>query len=434
MRAGAAEAGEWFGHPKGLYVLFFVEMWERFSYYGMRALLIFYMTKQLMFSHSDASQIYGLYTGLAYFTPFFGGILADRYWGQRKAVVIGGILMAIGHFVMAFEALFFFALVLLILGNGAFKPNVSTQVGTLYPEGDRRRDSAFSIFYVGINLGAFFSPLICGTIGEIWGWHYGFAIAGVGMVVGLVLYLWGQRYLAPDRLMVRQHFRQTAEETLTREDKIKILILLVLCLFNIAFWAAYEQQGNTLALWADEDTDRHLLGWEVPATWFQSLNPFFIFLLTPVITMFWAWQNKRNRSMGAIAKMSLGCMLLGLSFLIMIPAAVDYDADGIPVSMLWLIGSICVMTLGELYLSPVGLSMVTKLAPPRMVSMCMGIWFFSQFAGNTLAGYIGSYWDVMKKPYFFLLLAVIAGMAGTGIALYLYCLKRTKAREQVLSV
>ncbi|HWR39628.1 MAG TPA: peptide MFS transporter [Patescibacteria group bacterium] len=434
MSEGTAESGEWFGHPKGLYVLFFVEMWERFSYYGMRALLVFYMTKHLLFSQGQASEIYGLYTGLAYFTPFFGGILADRFWGQRKAVMIGGVLMAAGHFAMAFESLFFPALGLLVLGNGAFKPNVSTQVGTLYPEGDPRRDSAFSIFYVGINLGAFLSPLVCGTLGEVWGWHYGFAVAGVGMMVGLGIYLWGQKYLASDRLMKRQEQQQTAEEPLTKDDKIRMMILAVVCLFNIAFWAAYEQQGNTLALWADEDTDRYLRGWEIPATWFQSVNPFCIFFLTPFVTGFWAWRNRQGQGMGAIGKMSVGCLLLGLSFLIMVPAAVLYDAHGTPVSMFWLVGSIFVMTLGELYLSPVGLSLVTKLAPPRLVSMCMGGWFFSQFIGNSLAGYIGSYWDVVAKPHFFLLLAAMATVSGLCIALYLQYLKRTEHRKHILTV
>ena len=278
----------WLGHPRGLFVLFLVEMWERFSYYGMRALLVFYMTKQLLFSQEDASHVYGLYTGLVYMTPLFGGLLADRFLGQRRAVYIGGTLMAIGHFLMAFESLFFPALGFLIAGNGLFKPNISTQVGSLYPAGDKRRDSAFSIFYVGVNLGAFLAPLTCGTLGVVVGWHYGFGLAGVGMMVGLLIYLYGQRYLKPDRLTARKEASAEEEAPLTLREKQKIAALVLLCLLTIPFWAAFEQQGNTLPLWFDSDTDRQIGEWEVPQTWFQSLNPMFIFTLTPVITAFWA--------------------------------------------------------------------------------------------------------------------------------------------------
>jgi POT family proton-dependent oligopeptide transporter len=424
-----APNNEFLGHPKGLFILFFVEMWERFSYYGMRALLIYFMVKHLLFSQADASRIYGLYTGFVYLTPFFGGILADRVLGQRKSVVVGGVLMAIGHFVMAFDNLFFAALALIALGNGAFKPNISTQVGNLYPPGDSRRDRAFNIFYVGINLGAFFAPLFCGTIGEVWGWHYGFALAGVGMLVGLALYIWGQRYLAPDNLMQCRTEPQPdcGPGPLTAGTKSRIIILAVLCIFNIAFWAAFEQMGNTFALWADEDTDRHLGGWEVPATWFQSLNPFFIFLLTPAVTALWAWSSARRREPSSVAKMGWGCLLLGVAFLIMVPAAAYYEVDGTPVSMLWLVGAVLVMTVGELCLSPVGLSLVTKLAPPRLVSMLMGLWFLSQFVGNNLAGLIGAFWTQMYKPHFFLMLAVVTIVAGISIMLYLRYLKTTAA-------
>jgi POT family proton-dependent oligopeptide transporter len=411
--------GELFGHPKGLYVLFFTEMWERFSYYGMRALLIFYMTKHLLFTQGQASQVYGLYTGFVYMTPFFGGMLADRVWGQRKTVIVGGVLMAIGHFLMAFESLFYPALVFLVLGNGAFKPNISTQVGSLYPPGDPRRDRAFNIFYVGINLGAFLSPLVCGTLGEVYGWHWGFGFAGVGMVIGLLLYIWGQRYLAPECAVRRPAADcQPGGGALTADEKGRVWLLIFMCMFSAVFYMAYEQQGNTMALWADEDTDRHIFGWEMPATWFQSFNPLFIFLLTPLVTSLWAWQARRGREPDAIVKMAVGCMLLGLSFLVLMPAAAMYDVDGIPVSMLWTIASILILTVGELYLSPVGLSLFTKLSPPSMMSMMMGVWFMSSFAGNFMAGYIGTFWDVLPKDKFFLLLAVIAFAAGAGILAY----------------
>ena len=245
-------------------MLFMTEMWERFSYYGMRALLVYYMIKQLMFSQGEASHIYGMYTGLVYLTPVFGGILADRVWGQRKTVILGAVLMAIGHFLMAFEALFFPALLFLILGNGAFKPNISTQVGYLYPKGDVRRDRAFSIFYVGINVGAFFSPLVCGTLGEVYGWHFGFSAAGVGMVLGLVIYLWGQPWLGPDNLETRSASCQARQQPFSGDEKSRVLGLVALCLVSVAFWAAFEQQGNTIALWADANTDRQILGWSFP--------------------------------------------------------------------------------------------------------------------------------------------------------------------------
>jgi len=416
------------GHPKGLYILFFTEMWERFSYYGMRALLVFYMVKHMMYSHPDASRIYGLYTGLVYFTPFFGGLLADRVLGQRRTVIIGAVLMAAGHFLMIFESLFFPALALLVLGNGAFKPNISTQVGNLYDQGDARRDRAFSIFYVGINLGAFLAPLICGTLGEVYGWHYGFGAAGLGMVAGLAIYLWGQRWLAPDNLRrpsVSDPCRAAAAAAGSDGDEgRRILGLALICTVVMLFWIAFEQQGNTIALWADADTDRHVLGWEVPATWFQSLNPMFIFLFTPLITAFWSWQARRGQEPSSPAKMAIGCFLLAASFLVLVPPADEYAADGIPVSMFWLVAFNAVLTLGELYLSPVGLSLVTKLAPARMVSMLMGVWFLSQFAGNYLAGYVGHYWDLWPGEYFFLLVSGIAGLAGVVILVLLRPLKR----------
>jgi POT family proton-dependent oligopeptide transporter len=418
-----------FGHPKGLYILFFTEMWERFSYYGMRSLLVFYMTKQLLFSHGEASRIYGLYTGLVYFTPLLGGIMADRWLGQRKSVVVGGVLMAIGHFLMAFESLFFIALIFLILGNGAFKPNISTQVGGLYPPGDSRRDRAFNIFYLGINLGAFMSPLFCGAVGEIYGWHYGFTLAGFGMILGLAVYLAGERHLVPvqeeKKAAVPVRKNNGSGRFMSGEDRHRLFALMSICIFVIVFWIAYEQQGNTLALWADEDTDRHIGGWEIPATLFQSLNPLFIFLCTPLVTRLWAWQSRKGREPDSILKMSIGCILLGISFLIMIPAARLYMMDGTPVSMWWLVISTLVLTIGELYLSPIGLSLVTKLAPLHMVSMMMGVWFLSQFAGNFLAGYLGSFWDVMAKTHFFGMLSILCAATGMGILLYRRRLKRT---------
>lgn len=424
MKTESLQEQTLFGHPKGLYILFFTEMWERFSYYGMRALLVFYMTKHLLFSQSRASEIYGLYTGLVYLTPIFGGILADRLWGQRRTVVAGGVLMAIGHFLMVFESLFFPALLFLIVGNGAFKPNISTQVGRLYPPGDPRRDQAFNIFYVGINLGAFFSPLVCGTLGEVYGWHYGFGAAGIGMMVGLGIYLWGQRYLKPDTLSRTAAKSTSGQEPLAGEERGRVYALIAVCLVATLFWAVAEQQGNTMALWADQDTDRHVFGWQMPATWIQSFNPFMIFLFTPLVTLLWAWQSRRGREPSSLAKIAIGIALASAACLVMVPAARIYAADGTPVSLLWVVGHFVVLTIGELFLSPVGMSLVTKLAPQRMVSMMMGVWFLTSFGGSFIAGYVGSFWEKMPKDTYFLMLAGLAGVGALAVTLMIRPLKK----------
>ena len=276
-----------------------------------------------------ASQIYGTYTALVYLTPVFGGLLADRVLGQRKTVVIGASLMAIGHFMMAFEPLLLFALLTLILANGLFKPNISTQVGGLYKEGDPRRDRAYSIFYVGINVGAFLAPLVCGTLGEKWGWHYGFGAAGVGMVIGLLIYLRGLRELPPDELQ-KAKAAHIEHNPMSRDDWRAIFALLILFLPNTLFWATYEQQGNTIALWADSYTDRsiNLLFWqgEIPVTWFQAFNPLMIFAFTPLIVELWAVQSRRGREPSTVTKMAMGCFIVALSYLVMVAAALYVGA------------------------------------------------------------------------------------------------------------
>ena len=429
------------GHPAGLFVLFFTEMWERFSYYGMRALLVLYMVNHLIdgvhkgtihvtgfmaLQHAMesvfgplnvqplASQIYGLYTAFVYFTPFFGGMLADRVLGQRKSVVVGGILMAIGQFLLATETLFLFGLVFLILGNGCFKPNISTQVGSLYLPGDPRRDRAFAIFYMGVNLGAFFSPLVCGTLGQLYGWGYGFAAAGIGMVAGLIFYLSMGRYLAEDRLSRAKH--ETREKApITPRQWEGIFGLIALIVLNIIFWGVYEQQGNTVQIFADRNTDWHLFGWQMPSTWFQAVNPMFIFLLTPFLNMYWGWQSTRGKEPPSVTKMAIGCVLLGLGFvpLMWITRGLGETQK---ISFLWLVGSTLLYTVGELYLSPVGLSLVTKVAPPQLVSMMMGMWYMSNFFGNYLTGYLGTFYEKMSRDSFFLLLAALA--VGAGLAMF----------------
>jgi POT family proton-dependent oligopeptide transporter len=423
-------------------------MWERFSYYGMRALLVLYMT-QALFIHPEhaqavlgyngiksgleavfgtlsvqalSSQLYGLYTGLVYFTPFFGGMLADRYIGQRRSVYVGGVLMAIGHFLMAFENLFFLALLFLILGNGFFKPNISTQVGSLYPEGDHRRDGAFTIFYMGINLGAFLAPFICGTLGQKVGWHYGFTAAGVGMLLGLLVYHFGRHTLPQEDIRAKLVETHQEEQPLTSDDWKKIAALVALCVVNIFFWGVYEQQGNTLQLWADTNTNWNVLGFEMPSTWFQSFNPLFIFLFAPVLDIFWNWQSKRGKEPTSIAKMGIGCGLAALAFLFMVLTV--HVVDGGKANVMWLMGATFIITMGELYLSPIGLSFVTKISPPKLVSMMMGMWLGSSFFGNYLAGYIGTYYEKMSQQNYFYLCAIIAAAAAAVFFLTLKPLKR----------
>jgi POT family proton-dependent oligopeptide transporter len=432
------------GHPRGLSFLFTTEMWERFSYYGMRALLVLYMVKYLLIPENAAnviglqtlrdafesffgplgvqpfsSHIYGLYTGLVYLTPFFGGLIADRWLGQHTSILLGAALMAAGHFMMAFEPLFLIALTALILGNGFFKPNMSAQVGGLYAPGDPRRDRAYSVFYVGINLGAFLAPLVCGTLGEEVGWHYGFGAAGVGMMIGLAIYAYALyvRALPMDPL---HKARVTGERKrpLTGLEWKSIAALLVLFLPNTLFWATYEQQGNTIALWAEDYTNRaiDLIVWrgDIPTTWFQAVNPFMIFAFTPFVVALWARQQRRGTEPSSVTKMGLGCFGVALANILMLGAV--WQSDGAPeASWLWLLGYFAILTIGELYLSPIGLSLVSKLSPTRMVSMMMGLWLGTSFVGNVIGGWLGSYWSLMDKSSFFLMIAGVAAFAGAVI-------------------
>ena len=454
------------GHPIGLYVLFFTEMWERFSYYGMRGLLKLYMVnylfvtsrqvlqggdlkapgnpmhvwgwdflRNLIDSNPDtpigahASVIYGWYTGLVYLTPVFGGYLADRFWGQRKTVIIGGILMAIGHFVMAAENMFFLALLLLIIGNGAFKPNISTQVGNLYAQGDPRRDGAFTIFYMGINLGAFLCNLVCGTLAATVGWHYGFGAAGIGMILGLLVYLWGRKYLAPETLVVpSQKTKGTAERDhhpLNDSEWKQVWALIGLCLLNVVFWAVYEQQGNTMQTWADEQTLwPTVLGFQIPATWFQSFNPLFIFLFAPILDIFWRWQAQKGKEPSSVAKMAIGSVILGLSFIVMVVGASVMGTE--KGSWFWPVFCTLLLTIGELYLSPIGLSLVTKVSPARIVSLMMGMWLMSSFFGNILSGYVGLIYEkhMVSAAGFFWILTALGVATGVSIWAFSKPLKR----------
>ena len=415
----------WLGHPKGLYLLFATEMWERFSYYGMRALLVLSLVAGVEaanpgfgWTQSEALKLYGLFTGFVYFTPLIGGWLADNYLGQRKSVIIGGLVMAAGQFTLASAIpgnlqLFYIGLVLLVIGNGFFKPNISTMVGDLYEQGDARRDGAFTIFYMGINLGAFFAPLVCSTLGEdpTHGWRAGYAAAGVGMILSVIIQLaFSNRYLADIGKVPAAH-RALAlsggrKEPLTPDEVDRLRVIFMLFVFVVLFWAAFEQAGGLMNLYASEKTDRMIGAFEVPAGWFQSLNPLFIVTLAPIFSAVWKRLGAMGRNPATPRKMVLGLVLTGIGFLFMVFAALESEG-GAKASMMWLVLAYLFHTMGELCISPVGLSMVTKLAPLRLASLMMGVWFMINFVANWLAGIIGSYAETLGE------LAIFGGLAIT---------------------
>jgi POT family proton-dependent oligopeptide transporter len=396
---------------------------------GLAADVAHHIAAQTCSVAPNASVLYGWYTGLVYLTPLIGGLIADKYLGQKRSVFVGGTIMALGQFLLfGVESAFFIGLLMLIIGNGFFKPNISTQVGNLYPVGDNRRDGAFTIFYMGINLGAFICNFVCGTLAATMGWRYGFLAAGIGMCTGLVVQVFGQRFLAPDTLQKRQANAAASggaaapvaeKQPFTKDEKGRVWALVILCALNIVFWAVYEQQGNTMQTWADEQTNWP--SW-ASSTWFQSANPFFIFLFAPVLDMFWRWQNRRGKEPSSVAKMALGCIILGLSFIVMIVGAqVVGNEKG---SLFWPVFCTLLLTFGELYLSPIGLSLVTKVSPVRIVSMMMGMWFMSSFFGNILSGYVGQLYTYLPKSAFFLVLMVLGVAAGLAIWAFNKPLKR----------
>lgn len=456
-------------HPKGLYLLYMTEMWERFSYYGMRAIFALYMVNALLFDKATASKIYGSYTGLVYLTPLLGGYIADRYWGNRKSIIVGGALMAIGQFFMfasgaVYEStdtstmIMFTGLGFLIFGNGFFKPNISTMVGSLYPDGDRRVDSAFTIFYQGINLGALIAPVVCGSLGERYtetgaimpeAFKWGFFAAGVGMVISLITFIWlkNKYIVTPDGNAVgmppKLAYDRTVEEKehtaklsskiigiavaalgglfsvfyfplgfdiigsfifsislvlpavivsdpkLTKIEKDRIWVIYIVAFFVIFFWMAFEQAGVSLTFFAQEQTDRTIFGWTMPASIFQSFNAAFIVILAPVAVAIWGALGKRGKEPSSPVKQSMGLGFLAIGYLF-----IAWGVYGIEpwdkVSMIWLVGLYLIHTVGELCLSPIGLSMVVKLAPARVVSLLMGVWFMSNAASNKLAGELSS--------------------------------------------
>ncbi|MFA5161811.1 MAG: peptide MFS transporter [Elusimicrobiales bacterium] len=422
------------GHPKGLYMLFSVELWERFGYYGMRALLTLYMVKYLMFSTEKSGSVYGWFTGLVYLAPLLGGYIADRYLGQRKCITIGAILMSAGYFLLGFsKELFFPSLLTIILGNGFFKPNISTIVGKLYEPGDHRRDGGFTIFYMGINIGAMLSPLIAGYLGENFGWRYGFWSASVGMLVGLAIFLLNSRSALGNLCMgpaacsapgVEGEPVHKASEPLTLEEKQRVAVIFILTFFAIFFWAAFEQAGTSLTLFADRSTDRTLFGWTFPASWFQAVNPVFIILLALPFSRLWTWMADKGIEPVTPKKFAWGLVFLGLGFVVMIFAAREYKATGAPISFMWLSAAYFLHTIGELCLSPVGLSMVTKLAPAKFASLLMGTWFLSSAAANIIGGRFAGCYDSMELSVFFMILAATAFVSAFFLFLLVKPLNR----------
>ncbi len=510
MAKNIATEKEIFGHPVGLFMLFFTEMWERFSYYGMRALLVLYLISEvssdnpgLGWSKSSASELYGWYTMFVYITPIVGGILADKIFGFRKAILIGAILMTLGHVSLAFEPMpaFYLGLFLLVVGNGFFKPNISSIVGQLYEEGSEKKDSGYTIFYQGINVGAFLGSILCGYVGETYGWHYGFGLAGIFMLIGLIQFklsqtMFGEIGLAPKDSNLENHddiidsVDKHTNEPLTKVERDRLIVVGVLAFFSIFFWAAFEQAGTSMNIFASENTNRTLesttaqltfkivggllsalpviiLTWlfaamykavgkiyptamgfmglsvlilwgiigymiysqfqaedpEVPATWFQSLNALFIFTLAPLFSVIWQKLAKTKYNPNGPQKFSIGLILLGIGFIPMVygSAAIGNGLSGQKVSMIFLVLAYLLHTMGELSLSPVGLSYVNKLSPKRLLGIMFGIWFFASAMGNKLAGSFSSYMEQIAAESsmadFFQLLVYIP-IAG-GIVLFL---------------
>ncbi|MDQ3282705.1 MAG: peptide MFS transporter [Acidobacteriota bacterium] len=413
---------QWLGHPRGLATLFFTEMWERFSYYGMRALLILYMVAPpenggLGLTTEKGSSIYGWYTMGVYAMAIPGGWIADRFLGLYRSVLWGGIIIAAGHFAMAFPSTqtFFLGLGLIVIGTGLLKPNVSGIVGTLYEKDDPRRDAGFSIFYMGINIGAVVAPLICGPLGQKVNWHYGFGAAGIGMTIGVIQYILGKKHIAPG---LARHARNEetraaevaagASSSFTPAEWRRILVIVILFFFSMLFWGAFEQAGSSLNLFADRLTRLDLFGINFPSSTFQSVQPLFVIIFAPVFAALWLRMGRREPS--SPTKFAFGLVLVGLSFLLLVPGAAIAQSQGIRVSPMWLVGVYLLQTFGELCLSPVGLSMVTKLAPPRIVGLMMGVWFLSISFGNKLGGYTAGFFDRLPLPQLF------GAVAGTTLA------------------
>lgn len=420
--------GALFGHPPGLTVLFLTQTWAEFSYFGLQAMLIYYMTQQLAMPQAQASLIYGAYGATAFFSPFFGGLIADNVLGKTRSVIMGGVMMMLGHFAMAFEFMLFPGLALVALGNGLFIPPLAVQVGRLYADGDARRDQAFSAYYMGINLGAFLAPLVCGSLGEIYGWHWGFAAAGVGMFIGLAIYMTNRRLIPRDEAPTRR--AHTERTPLSQRDRQALLMLLGVMCVVILFRIAYEQSGNTIALWVEERTDRVLgIGeghWEIPATWFQSINPLLIITLTPFLMSYWRRRRERGHVPNLLHRMALGCSISGLASILMIFAALAFRVEG-PVNAIWVVGYFVLLTVGELLVLPVGLALFVNLSPAQVASTMMGAWYIAKFLGSLAAGAVGTLWLEIPAEWFFAIGAATTFLAS--MLLFLMGLRQPTASQ-----
>jgi POT family proton-dependent oligopeptide transporter len=437
MNAPAPLDRSFFGHPSGLSTLFFTEMWERFSYYGMRAFLILYMVTPvanggLGFSDPEAASVYGTYTGSVWGAAILGGIIADRFLGQYRSVLIGGIIIALGHFTLAFKALPFFysGLTLIVVGTGLLKPNVSTVVGSLYAPGDTRRDAGFSIFYMGINLGAFLGPLIAGYLAQRVDWHLGFACAGVGMALGVAQYILGRKRLLPAIARMAAQPAATAAPSVAATphpaahagilgfsivEWKRIGAIFILFVVASLFWGGYEQAGSTLTLFAERYTRLEIMGFSFPSSWFQTVQPICVILFAPLFA--WLWIRLGPRQPSVPTKFALALVFMSASFLILVPAGtMAQSGAGVRVSPMWLIVAYAVSELGELCLSPVGLSAVTKLAPVRILGLMMGVWFLASGVGNKLAGYAAGFISTMPLETLF---SVVAGtLAAAAVIMF----------------
>ena len=448
------------GHPKGLYLLFVTEMAERFSYYGMRAVFTLYMVAAL-FTVESASEIYGYYTGLVYLTPLLGGYIADRYWGNRRSIIVGGMLMAFGQFLMFLSASFvqpaikeaegmidptvnnqlaiicmMGGLFFLILGNGFFKPNISTMVGSLYRPDDQRKDSAFTIFYMGINVGATLGPLTCGIFeGDYLNpmrFKWAFLCACIAMLAStLIFYLLKNKYLMDyegNAIGTRPKLQEKTErQQLTRKEKQHIVVIFIIAAFVIFFWAAYEQAGVSLTYFADQQTDRHIFGWEMPTSYFQSFPAIFVVLLAPFMNLVWEVLRRFGHEPSSVMKQAIGLAFLSIGYMLIAFGVKDLGPN-VKVSMLWLTGLYFIHTLGELSLSPIGLSLVSKLSPKHLASLMMGIWFMSTAISNMLAGQLATLYpdgsskslfgiiEIASLHDFFMMFVVLSGVAAIALA------------------
>ncbi len=434
---------QFWGHPVGLYILFFVELWERFSYYGMRAILTLFLAAAaigdnpgLGWSNAETLAFYGTYTMLVYLASIPGGLLADRWLGQKRAVMVGGLLLCAGHITLALPGVtaFYAGLGLIIAGVGCLKPNISTMVGGLYRPGDERRDKGFYIFYIGINLGAFFGALAVGAVAKYYGWHWGFGLAGIGMLFGQAVYMYGLKYLegvgdfigkadSPDR--------EAMNRPLTKVERDRMLVIFLSFLLIIVFWGAFEQAGGLMNLYAEQKTNRMLLGFEIPAAWFQSVNAFFIITLGTAVGAFWYNWKMKGRESSSLFKMAVGVIIMGWGFLFMTAASVQYDKIG-ESAMMWLVLAYLLHTIGELCASPVALSFITKLAPVKYASFMMGAYFAATGLGNKLAGSLGEWSQSAGELEIFTGIAVFCTAFGLIVIAMLKPLKRlTHGAEEV---